>query len=510
MVIIESWVATININMESVNSGAGRIVYQDCGDFTLFDPEWKAREEVDLLEAVELYNYGNWGDIAGFIPNKSVDQIKQHFVDHYVRGCLGRVVWETVKNKGNTIHDHTSTEGCLSPTLVQPLPVINELAPTHQQQLGYMPNRDDFEREYDNEVESLVATLSMNVKEEDDLDRDMKLAYIDIYNRRLSERFRRKEIVRDYELIKQFYKSLQEEEENTVSATDNDNHRPDGSMHSEIVKTEYGSKIDISPSSKLTTSASKRNSNSTSKGSSPNVKCTTDKDAKLRETMKIFTQFLSRSQMDEVLYNLPRERDLISRTRELIRLRRSGFRKLSDVSRDKRKENKKYEGSTGNTGFGPKSMAHVAKLNEMDSVIGKNSLNKSSSSSKTASPIRINLKDSRTIISSAHSGRKEGKEHLRQGESKMTSGLDFNFTSSSKAKSAVHSASKLLSIREKKLCSSLNLTPRQYIQLKTLIIKEHLREVGKSKSALENVDKNVRRKLVNFIAQNGWIPSKRQ
>ena len=163
--------------------------------FPLFDPEWKASEEVALLEAVELYSFGNWGDISLYIPDKSTEEIKKHFIDCYIKGNLGKLTWDSVKSKVHTVVDHTSNgtiEGPLSNILVQPLPPINQLTPTQQQQLGYMANRDDFEREYDNEVESLVAALTMNIKDEDDLDRDMNLAYIDIYNRRLAERLRRK------------------------------------------------------------------------------------------------------------------------------------------------------------------------------------------------------------------------------------------------------------------------------------------------------------------------------
>lgn len=309
-----------------------KIVYQDCGSFPLFDNDWKASEEVALLEAVELYNYGNWSDIAEYIPNKTVDQIRQHFVDYYVRGTLGQVVWETVKDKGNTVQDHTSSaEGPLSPSLAQQLPVISELSPSQQSQLGYMPNRDDFEREYDNEIESLVATLSMNVKEEDDLDRDMKLAYIDIYNRRLSERFRRKEIVRRYELIKLFYTGLEKENDDAKSDTS----RNDGEINDLNNKT-------AAKDSKESSLLSKVGSIKT-KTVSPVSKNNASVDVKLKEYVKVFTQFLNRSQYEELLLNLPREREMISRIRELIRFRRYGFKKLSDLNKEKRKEIRKYE-----------------------------------------------------------------------------------------------------------------------------------------------------------------------
>uniref|UniRef100_A0A182SUL2 SWIRM domain-containing protein n=1 Tax=Anopheles maculatus TaxID=74869 RepID=A0A182SUL2_9DIPT len=71
--------------------------------------------------------------------------------------------------------------------------------------LGYMPNRDDFEREYDPTAEQLVSTLSLQPDDED-VDMLLKLAQVDIYTRRLRERARRKRVVRDYQLIANFFR----------------------------------------------------------------------------------------------------------------------------------------------------------------------------------------------------------------------------------------------------------------------------------------------------------------
>lgn len=72
-------------------------------------------------------------------------------------------------------------------------------------QLGYMPNRDDFEREYDPSAEQLVSNLSLGLDDED-VDLVLKLAQVDIYTRRLRERARRKRLVRDYQLIMSFFR----------------------------------------------------------------------------------------------------------------------------------------------------------------------------------------------------------------------------------------------------------------------------------------------------------------
>lgn len=68
---------------------------------------------------------------------------------------------------------------------------------------------------------------------------------------------------------------------------------------------------------------------------------------------------------------------------------------------------------------------------------------------------------------------------------------------------------RLLSESEKRLCRSSNLKPKQYISFKTSLIKDH-RQKKKKGSALKlpsdgNIDKNVKRRIVDFLTRNNWI-----
>ena len=60
-----------------------------------------------------------------------------------------------------------------------------------QLELGYMPLRDDFEKEHDNSAESLISSMTVGA-EDDELEKALKLAHMDMYTRRLKERERRK------------------------------------------------------------------------------------------------------------------------------------------------------------------------------------------------------------------------------------------------------------------------------------------------------------------------------
>lgn len=57
-----------------------------------------------------------------------------------------------------------------------------------------MPKRRDFEAEYDNEAELLLAEMEFNDDDTEE-EKEMKFNLITIYNHKLTERIRRKEFV---------------------------------------------------------------------------------------------------------------------------------------------------------------------------------------------------------------------------------------------------------------------------------------------------------------------------
>lgn len=54
-----------------------------------------------------------------------------------------------------------------------------------------MPKRGDFEVEYDNDAELLLAEMEFN-EDDSEEEKRMKCRLIDIYNKKLNERIRRK------------------------------------------------------------------------------------------------------------------------------------------------------------------------------------------------------------------------------------------------------------------------------------------------------------------------------
>ncbi|XP_039495225.1 transcriptional adapter 2B isoform X1 [Drosophila santomea] len=168
---------------------------------------WTAREEIRLLDAIEQYGFGNWEDISKHIETKSAEDAKEEYVNKFVNGTIGRATWTPAQSQRPRLIDHTGDDdaGPLGTNALSTLPPL-EINSDEAMQLGYMPNRDSFEREYDPTAEQLISNISLS-SEDTEVDVMLKLAHVDIYTRRLRERARRKRMVRDYQLVSNFFRN---------------------------------------------------------------------------------------------------------------------------------------------------------------------------------------------------------------------------------------------------------------------------------------------------------------
>ena len=53
-------------------------------NFPLFEEDWGADEELLLLEGIEMYGLGNWGDVSDHIGTKTHQQAKEHYFKMYI------------------------------------------------------------------------------------------------------------------------------------------------------------------------------------------------------------------------------------------------------------------------------------------------------------------------------------------------------------------------------------------------------------------------------------------
>nr|XP_006822133.1 PREDICTED: transcriptional adapter 2-beta-like isoform X2 [Saccoglossus kowalevskii] len=265
---------------------------KDNGNFSIFNEDWTAHEELLLLDGIEQYGFGSWADIADHIGTKSPPEAMEHYELMYQIGNIGKATIPS--NLNSKVIDHTTPlDGPLSPSLTTPFTPV-EMTLAEQHELGYMPFRDDFEREYDNDAETLVSNLTVDVNDEE-LDSMLKLTHVDMFTKKLMERERRKRIAREYGLI----------------------------------------------TAAISTAATTKKV--------PTKKRIPREGKEFREKMKSLAQFMSAGEQDQFFENLQREKQLRLRIKELMRYRRHGITKLPECSefesarhkREKRKENKK-------------------------------------------------------------------------------------------------------------------------------------------------------------------------
>lgn len=393
---------------------------------------WTLAEETMLLDAVEQYGFGNWEDVASHVESKSPEQSEYHYTLYYIKGNIGKVTFNS--DPTPKVTDHTCPGGPLSPSISTPISPI-ELTVQEQHALGYMPLRDDFEREHDNEAEALVSSLMINY-DDDDLDIAVKLAQVERYRLRLKERDRRKQFAREHGLI-------------TSSA--------------QAAAVAAATSL---PGGKLAKLPSIR---------SPQIKKDQDKDKKpnkedkeFQDKMKPFAQCHSCKEHEDFLESHQKEREVKNRIRELFHCRKNGITKLEEVEmfdEERLKREKKKE----------------SKFKKLGSISqGKRLL----MASKNA------VEEERLDILIDESGSKDDEDFIETKEMSKCPGYD------------------LLSGRERKLCSTIGMTPANYMTVKTCIVKDYLHRRNGYPVKIRypsGMDKTHRRRIMSFLADNGWI-----
>lgn len=392
--------------------------------------------------------------------SRTPQEVMEHYVSMYIHGNLGKAC--IPDNIPNRVTDHTCPSGGpLSPSLTTPLPPLDITLP-EQQQLGYMPLRDDYEIEYDQEAEKLISGLAVNYDDED-VDIEMKRAHVDMYVRKLRERQRRKNIARDYNLVPFFLgrdkKDKEKEKPGPIGVA--------GASGGGVGGAAAGGGV-------ATAAISSTAAGSSSVPSTPKRKITKE-EKEQRVRLRALCQFMAQREFEDFFDNMHKERVLRAKVRELQRYRRNGITRLDESAeyesarhkREKRKENKNVVTSKRGSGGGGGGI-----LGSGGSLSGGGGGGGATGGGGVGGGIK-----------------EEGKD----GEFAAIENL---------------AGFELLSDREKVLCNSLNLSPTRYLTVKTIIIKDHLqkRQGIPAKSRLPSyLDKVLKKRILSFLTESGWI-----
>ncbi|CAG9478944.1 unnamed protein product [Plasmodium vivax] len=169
-------------------------------DFPLYKLNWSAEEELLLLDGISKYGFGNWEQVADLVNSaakiaKTDRECEKHYYNFYLKSNCAPLPDNKrllIKPDGNPYEIEHVTEKDLNENddYVQPKSKKNN----RTQIIGYWPLRGDFDIEYDNDAELLLA--DMEFKESDlPQQKELKLQVLEIYNSKLDERIYRKRTV---------------------------------------------------------------------------------------------------------------------------------------------------------------------------------------------------------------------------------------------------------------------------------------------------------------------------
>ncbi|XP_043271505.1 transcriptional adapter 2B [Venturia canescens] len=447
--------------------------FMDSGTISIFNGRgnWTAREHVRLLDAIEQFGFGNWEDISKHIEERTPEEAKEEYIVRYLDGNIGKHTWPPIDSyKPNLVDQTTSDHGPLSPDLISRLPPL-DVSPEEAAELGYMPQRDDFERDYNHEAESLVSSLFLNPAEDDDLDIALKLAQVDMYTNNLRERARRKRVIRDYQLVSHFFASSRKEK---------------------------GIK-----------------------------KKQTKEEKDFRERMRVFAQFYTAQEYEQFLVNLERERELRLRLSELYRYRENGITRHEEcahfeqvmVQTQGQNEGVDHwsEKKSGSSGPSTPIHRHTSKRREeeksyystdrkytakVESVSSTSTVNQANHNRTIQANQSVETENNTNPINQHSTVHKNNNNNNNNNGATSSTRINATLGDVEKRDIDVEAASHLLSKQEKSLCLQLDLKPTQYLTQKTLLLQEYLNG-NKKASIVPQSEPEIR--ILHYLVANGLI-----
>lgn len=167
----------------------------------LFDEEWRADEELLLLDAILDKGLGNWIDAAEYVGgNKSKTKCEAHYHAVYLNSPTAPLphLDGPMLNPSTYPMDATDYNAYASMNL-NPPKSKGKLLP-EAEMATFRQKRKEFDHEWKNEAEESIAEIDFTV-EDSELETEVKFKLIEAYNRILNERYERKAFVLQNDLM---------------------------------------------------------------------------------------------------------------------------------------------------------------------------------------------------------------------------------------------------------------------------------------------------------------------
>ena len=170
----------------------------------LFRTNWDSNEEILLLNAVKLLGVGNWNSIAEWLKPRTANEIEAHYFQTYFDPLELPYPFNEIKEPAiipqPPSYNPKPIESCPSEGHDSKLALKNKKEKTTPAEYsGWMPYRHEFDVEYFNDAEDIVANIdflesnSIQVFEE-------KIRCLKVYNQSLKERRFRTKVIEDWDI----------------------------------------------------------------------------------------------------------------------------------------------------------------------------------------------------------------------------------------------------------------------------------------------------------------------
>jgi len=426
----------------------------DILNFPLFEEDWGADEELLLLEGIEMYGLGNWGDVSDHIGTKTYQQAKEHYFKIYINiptaplPDMSKILTtaESLQQRHSANHDADAQqndeedisvddhdqkeEANAKPQNASKTIRKNE---TYQKTsagfsfpelAGYMPLRGDFETEHENDAELILMDMAFT-EEDTQVEKELKLRILEIYNRKLDERIFRKNFIKERNLFD----------------------KKERRKNKELAKELY-------------------------------------------ERIRVFARVITKEENEQFINGLIAERNLRKRIEELKEYRRHGFHTLEEA--------RAFEQDFGSISAQKKRKDLQEPYSASSPLL---SLRKSTSSALERSHMLSSSRSNRymtrdnSILSDLKIREKVPKPKANR---KPGSPLDISGSP----------GYELLSEREREFCANIRLFPQQYTLIKDTLIQNYLK-LGYLKKGtarqLVKIDVNKTGRIFDFFEESGWI-----
>ena len=179
----------------------------------IFQKGWSAEEEIMLLNSIQSCGLGNWHEISDLMKTKSPVECECHYFDSFIDSPFAplpenKIIPESVLPPPPDF-DTTPRESRPSISHEKNLAERNKKERTTPAEFaGWMPRRCEFEVEYLNDAEQLIAGVTFNETQDTVQTLEQKLTALRIYNEQLEERHIRTTFAIDYGMLDQEFKSF--------------------------------------------------------------------------------------------------------------------------------------------------------------------------------------------------------------------------------------------------------------------------------------------------------------